>query len=72
MEKSKIRMDPGKCTQCYCCQLICSFIHGRSFNPEEAGIVIGLQKGISFSDQCRKNCSACVNYCPTGALSTIR
>jgi Fe-S-cluster-containing dehydrogenase component len=72
MEKANIKVDIAKCTQCYCCQLRCSFIYTGDFNPEKASIVLGPPNGISFTEECRKGCSACVSYCPTGALVRIR
>jgi Fe-S-cluster-containing hydrogenase component 2 len=68
MKKARITVDPTKCTQCYCCQLLCSFIYTGAFNPEKARIVIEPLNDITFTGECRKGCYACVNYCPTGAL----
>jgi Fe-S-cluster-containing dehydrogenase component len=72
MDKANIRVEIAKCTQCSCCQLRCSFIYTGAFNPEKASIVFGPPDGISFTEECRKSCSACVSYCPTGALVRIR
>ena len=69
MEKVKIKIEAEKCTQCYCCQLRCSFIYTGAFNPEKARIVIDMPEGIHFTDDCIKGCVACALYCPAGALS---
>jgi NAD-dependent dihydropyrimidine dehydrogenase PreA subunit len=72
MRKTGIRVDPTRCTQCYSCQLRCSYIYSGAFNPEKARIVPNPPNDISFTDECRTGCSACVAYCPTGALMRIR
>ena len=69
MEKTNIMVEPEECTQCHCCQLICSFVFTGAFNPEKARIVIDLPDRIGFTDECLKGCSLCIKYCPTGAIS---
>lgn len=69
MEKTNIRVESKECTQCYCCQLICSFVFTGAFNPEKARIIIDPPDSISFTDDCVKGCTLCVKYCPTGAIS---
>ncbi len=68
MEKTNIAVDPGKCTQCYSCQLRCSLAYTGSFNPEKARIVIDPPHSISFTDECIAGCSLCTRYCAYGAI----
>ncbi len=68
MEKKNIVVTVEKCTECLCCQLICSLTHTGSFNPERAGIVIDPPREISFTDDCVEGCSLCTRYCVYGAI----
>lgn len=69
MKKENIVVASEKCTECMCCQLICSLTYTGAFNPEAARIVISVPDGvISFTDECVKGCSLCVQYCVYGAI----
>ena len=72
MGKTNIKVDPGACTGCSCCQLICSLTYTDAFNPEKARIVPEMGKSITFTDDCIENCSLCTNYCASGAIERIR
>jgi len=69
MEKSNIVVSPEKCTECMCCQLICSLTYTGSFNPEEARIVINPPEEISFTEDCVEGCVLCTRYCVYGAIA---
>jgi Fe-S-cluster-containing hydrogenase component 2 len=69
MRKANIEVEPGKCTQCHCCQLRCSLAFTGDFNPEKARIIIDPPDRIVFTDECLMGCSLCVRYCPYGAIS---
>ncbi len=71
MKKTNVKVEPKECTQCHCCQLRCSFIFTGAFNPEKARIVLDPPDRISFTEECVESCSACVAYCPVGAISHI-
>lgn len=72
MEKSNITIDAGKCTECMCCQLICSFTHTGSFNPEKACIVINPPDDIRFTEECKEGCRLCAIYCEYGAITLVK
>ena len=69
MQRTDIKTNPNVCTQCLCCQLICSLINTGCFNPLAANIVIE-QNQISFTNECRK-CDRCLKYCTSGAITRI-
>ena len=69
MQKNNILTTPEKCTECACCQLICSLTYAGSFNPEKARIILDFPNGIGFAEDCIKNCVLCTNYCVYGAIS---
>jgi formate hydrogenlyase subunit 6/NADH:ubiquinone oxidoreductase subunit I len=63
---------PERCVGCKLCQLICSYITFRVFNPSRARITIKAneKKGefhIEFLPECT-HCGACIKYCPGEAL----
>ena len=72
MNKDNIAVNPEKCTECMCCQLICSLTYAGAFNPEEARIVINPPNEIGFTDECVKGCSLCTNYCVYGAIIRLK
>jgi NAD-dependent dihydropyrimidine dehydrogenase PreA subunit len=72
MKKNNIAVNPEKCTECICCQLICSLTYAGAFNPEEARIVIKPPQEISFTDECVKGCSLCTKYCVYGAITLLK
>ena len=72
MNKDSIAVNPEKCTECMCCQLICSLTYAGSFNPEEARIVIKPPDEVSFTDECIKGCSLCTRYCVYGTITQVK
>ena len=68
-----ITVIPEKCVGCKLCQLICSCVNLRVFNPARAHIPITAdeKKGlfdITFLPGCT-GCGACIKHCPAGALT---
>jgi len=72
MKKDNIGVNPEKCTECMCCQLICSLTYAGAFNPEEARIVINPPNEIAFTEECVKGCSLCTKYCVYGAITRLK
>ena len=69
-----VLIDPDNCTGCLNCQLICSFVFEKSFNPSLANIIIGGSPGkreINFSDECNE-CNLCVTHCVYGTLTPLK
>jgi Fe-S-cluster-containing dehydrogenase component len=72
--KYDIRIDEGCCTGCSRCQLACSEVYHRSFNPSLARIRIlisGAEFKIELTDECTY-CGICVDHCFYGALEKER
>lgn len=68
--KKIILINEEKCTGCLICQMRCSFIYHKEFNPTKAYIQIDLTEIfpiIQFLDGCSK-CGQCVDSCLYGAL----
>ena len=69
-----IKINSEKCVGCRICQLTCSFLYHKSFNPSKARIkiseVYGLVPNIEFTDDCVQ-CGECANNCLYGALKLI-
>jgi ferredoxin len=58
------------CTGCLRCQLVCSDIFTKAFNPSEARIQVALSGAdcsIHFTDECNA-CGVCADHCFFGAL----
>ena len=72
MEKVNISIDAGKCVECICCQLICSFTYTDSFNPEKSCIVINPPDEVRFTEECRDGCILCTRYCEFGAITQAK
>ena len=72
MEKDKIAVASKNCTECMCCQLICSLTYNGEFNPEKARIVIRPPNEISFTDDCIKGCILCTQYCVYRAITKVK
>jgi len=68
MIKDNVDVASEKCTECSCCQMICSLTYAGSFNPEEARIIIKPPDQITFTDDCIQGCSLCTKYCVYGAI----
>ena len=65
-----IIVNEENCTGCMICQMKCSFLHFKEFNPSKAFIIIDLTDiipKIHFLDDCTK-CGQCVDHCLYGAL----
>lgn len=63
---------PERCVGCKLCQLICSFVKLRIFNPSRALLNINVDEKrglfeIKFFPEC-DSCGACIEYCPSEAL----
>ncbi|MFC1896789.1 4Fe-4S dicluster domain-containing protein [Thermodesulfobacteriota bacterium] len=63
---------PKHCVGCMLCQLICSYVTHRVFNPSRSHLTIKADEkrglfDIVFLPECTY-CGACVKYCPSGAL----
>lgn len=70
MAKFEIQIHPEKCTGCLRCQLACSDVHTRTFNPSEAKIIVvfsGVDCSISFLPDCDA-CGMCADHCFYDAL----
>jgi Fe-S-cluster-containing hydrogenase component 2 len=72
VKKKNIEIEREKCTECMCCQLICSLTYTGSFNPERARIVIDPPREITFTDECVSECTLCTRYCVYGAITRKR
>lgn len=68
-----ITVDESNCTGCLICELRCSLMLERAFNPSKAAVRIRRLVGsdreyeISFTERC-DNCGICARYCPYQAL----
>ena len=70
MAKFIIEAITEKCTGCLRCQLACSELHTKVFNPLAARIKVimrGAECDISFTADC-KRCGICMDNCYYGAL----
>ena len=70
MLKYEILADTQNCTGCLRCQLACSDLYTRMFNPSAARIrvaVSGVDCSISFTADCTE-CGTCVDHCFYDAL----
>ncbi|PDM26105.1 4Fe-4S ferredoxin [Candidatus Bathyarchaeota archaeon B24-2] len=71
MDQRIMVVDPGKCTGCRLCELICSFYHYKEFNPLRSRIrVIKFEeKGFDFPVVCQSCEDApCIRVCPVSAI----
>ncbi len=63
------------CTGCGYCQMACSFVKTKAFNPAKSLIKLHRMDGkerfsISFTDDC-DGCGFCVRYCCYGVLRSF-
>ena len=63
---------PERCVGCKLCQLICSYITLRVFNPSRSFLAIKADEKrglfeIEILPECN-DCGACIKYCPSEAL----
>jgi Fe-S-cluster-containing hydrogenase component 2 len=66
-----LMINPDKCSSCKNCELICSFHHGKEFNPAKSRVhaLIWERLGIGIPMMCM-HCeeAACMKVCPVGAI----
>ena len=71
---TKIEIEEEKCTGCLICELWCSYINYKIFNPSKANLKIenryDLTPKIIFLDTCKK-CGQCAQHCLYGALKIV-
>ncbi|MHA1786040.1 MAG: 4Fe-4S dicluster domain-containing protein [Candidatus Helarchaeota archaeon] len=70
----KIEVNEKLCSGCQICQLKCSYIRDKVFNPNRAFIQISVNDvipTIQFLDGCTQ-CGQCVKHCSYGALKLRR
>jgi ferredoxin len=74
MSKYAIQVITDNCTGCLRCQLACSDVYTKAFNPSQSRIrvtVTGADCMIGFSEDCTE-CGACADNCFFGALEKTR
>jgi len=70
MTKYQLATFPEKCAGCLRCQLACSEVYTRAFNPSAARIRVEVSEAdgtIAFSEDCNQ-CGICVDHCFYQAL----
>ena len=70
LKAKEIIINEKKCSGCLMCQLKCSYLFHKEFNPSKANIIIDASNifpKISFLEDC-KECWECVKICLYGAL----
>lgn len=70
MKKTRIQIVPENCTGCLRCQLACSDLYTKTFNPAQARVRVepsGVDFSISFTEECN-DCGVCAEECFYGAL----
>ena len=70
MGKYEIQTSKAKCTGCLRCQLACSELYTKVFNPSQARIrvvISGADCSIRFEEDCN-DCGICVDHCFFDAL----
>ncbi|MEM2907632.1 MAG: 4Fe-4S dicluster domain-containing protein [Candidatus Hadarchaeales archaeon] len=62
--------DPEKCTGCRTCELVCSGVHEKVFNPKKSRIrVLRREPAIDVALTCRQCADPpCARACPSGAI----
>ena len=74
MAKFDIHVNSDNCTGCLRCQLSCSDLYFKIFQPSLARIrveVTGLEATISFNEDCT-SCGTCADQCFYGALTKVK
>jgi Fe-S-cluster-containing dehydrogenase component len=70
MTKYQLSIFPEKCAGCLRCQLACSEVYTRAFNPSAARIRVEVSEAdytIAFSEDCNR-CGICADHCFYQAL----
>ena len=70
MAKYEIQANTENCTGCLRCQLSCSDLYTKAFNPAIANLQVAVSDAdcaITFTEDCTK-CGVCVDNCFYGAL----
>jgi Pyruvate/2-oxoacid:ferredoxin oxidoreductase delta subunit len=70
MAKFEIQTNTENCTGCLRCQLGCSDVYTKTFNPLAAYIRVNVSAGecsINFTEDCTK-CGICADHCFYDAL----
>ena len=74
MGKYDIQVATESCTGCLRCQLACSDLYTKAFNPSTARIrviVLGADCSIHFTEECNE-CGVCADHCFHGALHKMK
>ena len=69
-----IQVYTESCTGCLRCQLACSDLYTKAFNPSTARIrviVSAADCSILFTEECNE-CGVCVDHCFHGALHKMK
>jgi len=69
-----IQVFTERCTGCLRCQLACSDLYTKAFNPSAARIRVimsGADCSILFTEECTE-CGVCVDHCFHGALQKTK
>ena len=69
-----IQVSTERCTGCLRCELACSDLFTKAFNPSEARmrvVVLGADCSIGFTEECNA-CGVCVDHCFYDALKKTK
>ena len=69
----KIKINEKICSGCQICQLKCSYLRDKTFNPSRSFIKITVNDiipRIEFIEGCTK-CGQCARHCSYGALKLV-
>ncbi|MCS7108719.1 MAG: 4Fe-4S dicluster domain-containing protein [Sulfolobales archaeon] len=70
LQSKHLRIDHKLCTDCGICELVCSFMKFKLFNPKISLIKINYNYELGVLERaviCNQ-CGTCLKVCPTGAL----